>query len=146
MWFWEFFNIFRHFSALLSSTFSIYNKCDFENFPPFKKKNIKNTLIIGQKSRKIGDNKARFELKIAYIQVFQGKQNQNHISYRSKKSKKYSIIMRKMPKYIKKNSQNQNYYRPKKSKDFLIIRRCLIKTSIKSCLIIEYFFDFLSSW
>ena len=71
-------------------------------FPRLKKKNIKNTLIIGQKSRKIGDNKARFELKIAYIQVFQGKQNQNHISYRSKKSKKYSIIMLKNAEKYKK--------------------------------------------
>ena len=63
------------FSALLSSTFSYfltYNKCDFENFPPFFFKS-KINLLSAKKAEKIADNKAQFELTIAYFHVFQGK-------------------------------------------------------------------------
>ena len=71
----------KFFSALLSSTFSYfltYNKCDFENFPPFFFL-IKNKLIIGKKTEKIADNKAQFELKIANLHVFQEKKSKLHL-------------------------------------------------------------------
>ena len=70
------------FSALLSSTFSYfltYNKCDFENFPPFFFKS-KINLLSAKKAEKIADNKAQFELTIAYFHVFQGKNKNNKIT------------------------------------------------------------------
>ena len=100
-----FVDIFRHFSTILSSTFSnflTYNKCDFEHF--FHKKKIKTRLLLGKKVEKIADNKAQFKLKVAYFHVFQGKKrkkNQNHTYYWSKKSK-YSIIRLKNDENIKK--------------------------------------------
>ena len=55
-----------------------------------------------KKVKKWLDNNSQFELKIAQFYVFQGKKTQNQSYFRSKKSKKYSIIRWKNTDILKK--------------------------------------------
>ena len=61
----------------------------------------KSHLLYVKKVKKGLDNNAQFELKIAQLYVFQGKKNQNHTYLMSKKSKKNSIIRRKITEIYK---------------------------------------------
>ena len=60
-----------------------------------------------KKVKKWLDNNSQFELKIAQFYVFQGKKTQNQSYFRSKKSKKYSIIRWKNGEIYQKILKNR---------------------------------------
>ena len=63
----------------------------------------KSHLLYVKKVKKLLDNNAKFELKIAQFNVFQGKKSKSHLLKIQKVKKKNSIIRRKITEiYLKK--------------------------------------------
>ena len=81
----------------------------FAHFSSFSKRN-KKKLIIGQTSRKY--SWWEVEIWAKNIKIPRFAKEKNHTYYRSKKSERYSIKSRKIPKYITKKLLNHGYYHP----------------------------------
>ena len=82
-------------------------------FPLFVKKQSKTHLLSVKKIKKVADNKAQFELKIAYFHVFQGK-------IEEKKSKLHLLLVQKVEKVAENKAEKSEIYQ-KSLKNTLII-------------------------